>query len=74
MLLTFDLIPKIAMHRCALYCTVTLVLQEGQTRAHMTEISSFALINEFFLRGATEQSFLQVYVKPCEIRNVILSR
>ena len=26
------------------------------TWAHMTEISSFALFNEFFLRGAIEQN------------------
>ena len=24
--------------------------------AHMTELSSFALINEFYLRGATERN------------------
>ena len=26
------------------------------TKAHMTDIFSFALINEFFLRGATERN------------------
>ena len=53
-----------------------------QTRAHMTEISSFAVINKFFLRGDIQnkilakrkRSFLHVYVKPCKNRYVVLSR
>ena len=39
--------------------TQVLKLQECiavKTRAHMTEISSFALINEFFVIGATERN------------------
>ena len=48
----------------------------------MTEISSFALINEFVFFKALpneilakrKRSFLHVYVEPCEIRYVILSR
>ena len=46
----------------------------------MTEIFSVALINEFFLKALPNEilakrkrSVLHVYVKPCEIRFVILS-
>ena len=47
----------------------------------MTEISSFALINEFLeealpneILTKRKRSFLHMYVKPCKIRYVILSR
>ena len=32
------------------------ILDKLQDRGHMTDISSFALINEFFSRGATERN------------------
>ena len=31
-------------------------INSNDTRAHMTEISSFASINEFFVRDATERN------------------
>ena len=63
------------------FLQIVLFRVSNRTWGHMTEISSFALITIFFEEELTNEilakrkrSFLHVYVKPFEIRYVILSR
>ena len=48
--------PSLCRNQWWNHCDETVGSLSDDLRAHMTEISSFALINEFFLRGATERN------------------